>query len=215
MTTAQQLIDRALRTMRDTAQEMFPDPKLIEYINDSITDLCTREPTVREVANVVVATGTLAIPTDVIRIRWVRNPDGVEVAWLDESTFQEYVLGVPDWPSDAPLATAYDEKVFIHPTPDNGTTWTIGYFGIPAVLTADSDTYPLRRVWEPKTVHYLRAQMYYEIAEDELADREMAAYQMGLRPAQAIMDHLVPGRINLAREPNAFDADPESTHRGR
>lgn len=214
MATAQNLFDRALRSMRDTSQEMFPDAKLIEYLNDAITDLVTREPIIREVANVNPTSGNFAIPTDVIRIRWVRNPDGVEAASMDESTFQEYVLGNPDWPSDSPLVTFYDDKGFLHPAPPNGETWTLGYYGYPAAITADSDTFPLRRIWEPKAVHYLRAQMYYEIAEDDLADRELAQYEKGMRPAQALTDHLVPGRITLAREPNAFDADPEATHRG-
>ena len=201
--------------MRDGSQDYFVDGELIEYVNDAVADLVARERLVREVASVVVAGGVLPLPTDLLQVRWVSNPSGTEVAWMDESTFFAYKSDAPDWDEEIPLATVYDDTVWIHPAPADGESWAMGYYQTPAAISVDSEDFPLRRVHEARVVHYVRGQCYYRLGEMELGDREIQQYEAGLRPAQAVTDHQVPGRVSLAREANAFDADPESIHRGR
>lgn len=215
MTTVADIITRALRPMRDTSQEYFVDAELIEYINDAVRDLSSRERLIREVSSVNTSGGALTLPTLALQVRWVQNPDGVEVVWLDESTFFIYQKEEPDWSEDNPLATIYDDKVWLHPAPADGVAWSVGFYGIPTALTAAANTFPLREVHEGRVVHYVRGQCYYRLGEIELADREIAAYNMGLRPAEAIADHQVPGRLAFSREANAFDSDPDSVHRGK
>jgi len=214
MTTVAEIITRVLYPMRDAAQDFFEDPELISYIVEGLDDLCLRERIIREQTTIVASGGQLALTATMVQARWAKNPDGVEVAWMDESTFFDYQLTYPDWGAEAPLATVYDEKIYIHPAPADGETWTVGYFGIPTAITANSDAFPLQRQWEKKIVRYVRAECYYRLGEVGLGDREMARYEEGLRPADAITDRQVPGKLNFAVEPNAFDADIESIHRG-
>lgn len=214
MTTAAQLITRVLHPLRDANQEMFTDAMLIDYMNQAIVDLCARERLIREVSSATTASGTLALPEELLATRWVRDPNGVEVGWMDESTFFDYVANFPDWDSEHPIATIYDNAVQLWPTPPNGETWTIGFYALPATLTADTDTFPLRRLWEEKVVRYIRSECWYALGDVPMADRERQFYEEGLRPAEAITDHQVPGKVNLSREPNVFDVHPESIHMG-
>lgn len=214
MTTGTQLINRALEPMRDAAKEFFDDTELLAYINESIEDLCARERLFRKVGTIVTAGGGLAIPADLLQTRWAKSPDGDEVSWMDETTFFDYQRLQPDWPATSPLATIYNDTIWIHPEPADGQNWEVGYNGLPAVMAAAGDTYPLRRIWERRTVAYMQYRMWGRLDEPGLSDRSHAEYLEGLRPAQGQTDHQVPGRVNLAREPNVFDDDPLSIHRG-
>lgn len=214
MTTVTQLIDRALVPMRDTNKEFFSDAEMIGYINEAIEDLCARERLVRETATVVSAAGGLAIAADVLQVRWAKAPTGEEVAWMDETTFFDYQKREPTWPATTPLATIYDDTIWLHPAPANGQNWTVGYYGLPAALTAVGNTFPLRRIWERKAIAWMQYKMFARLDEPQLSQNAHQDYEAGLRPAQAVTDHQVPGRINLAREPNAFDDDPQAIHRG-
>lgn len=216
MTTADQILTRARYPMRDAAEEMFTDAELLDLLNEAIADLASRQRLVREVSGTINpdANGALAIPADVINVRWAKNPDGVEVSWMDESVFFDYQATFPNWSADSPLATTYDDKVWIHPKPATTEAWTIGYYGVPAALTAVGDTFPLRRTWEAKAVAYLQWRMYQRLDEAGLAREMKSFYEEGLRPADSPTDHQTPGRLNLSREGNVFDNDPDSIHLG-
>ncbi len=206
--------------MRDSSEEYWPDAELIDYLNEAVVDICARERVIREettVAVTVAAGGVgahLPIPANFLQVRWAKNPDGVEVAWLDESTFFDYKSTNPDWPTSSPLATIYDDKVFLHPQPATAENWSVGNLQIPTLLTLTTDTFPLRRIWEGKCVQYLQCEMYAKDGEFELSRRKHVQYEAGMRPASAVTDHQVPGRVNIALEPNVFDVDPDSIHRG-
>ena len=214
MTTINEILTSARLPMRDAAEEFFADAELIDYVNAAIAELASRERLVRESTAVVAAGGGLPIPADFLSVRWVKNPNGEEVAWLDESTFFDYQALNPDWPDDAPLAAIYDDTIWIHPAPANGESWNVGNLAVPAKVTAVGDTFPLRRIWEAKVVAYVQAQMYPRLGEYEMARNREDFFYAGLRPASAVTDHQVPGRINLAREPGIFDTDPEAIHKG-
>lgn len=214
MTTGTDLITRALVPMRDAAKTYFGDPEMLAYINESIEDLCSRERLVRSSAAIVAAGGGLPLTADILQVRWAKSPDGDEVAWLDETTFFSYQDADPSWPATSPLATIYSDTIWIHPAPVNGESWSVGYFGLPAVMAAVGATFPLRRIWERKVVAYMQWKMYARLDEPALSQEAHAVYLEGLRPAQSLTDHQVPGRINLAREPNVFDDDPQAVHRG-
>lgn len=213
MTTVNEILTRARHPMRDASEEFYTHAELIDYLNDAIADLAARERLVREETTVAETTGFLAIPASFLQVRWVKDPDGVEVAWLDESTFFSYQDTYPDWPESSPLATIYDDKVWLHPA-QTGENYAVGNLQIPALLTAVGDTFPLRRIWESKCIAYLQSEMYARDGELELSRRKHEQYEAGLRSAQAPTDHQVPGRVAIAREPNAFDADPDSIHQG-
>lgn len=214
MTTVGAILTRARHPMRDAAEAFFTDAELIDYLNDAIADIAARERTTREETTVAVASGVLPIPADFLTVRWAIDPDGVDVAWLDESTFFSYVNTYPDWPSTSPLATIYEDAIHLHPTPANGVNYSVGSLSIPPLVDDVGDTFPLRRIWEGKCVAWLQSEMYSRDGELELSRRKHEQYEAGLRPAQAPTDHQVPGRVALAREPNAFDADPDSIHQG-
>lgn len=214
MTTVNQILTRARHPMRDSSEEFYTDAELIDYLNDAIADIAARERVVREETSVNSTSGFLAIPADFLSVRWVKDPDGKEVAWLDESTFFSYRDTYPDWPSSDPLATIFDDKIHLHPAPADGVAYAVGNLAIPALVDDTGDTFPLRRIWEGKCVAYLQSEMYARDGEMELSRRKHEMYEAGLRPAQAPTDHQVPGRVALAREPNAFDADPDSIHQG-
>lgn len=214
MTTAAEIISRVLNPLRDAGQEFFPDAELIEYMNQAVVDLSARQRLFRSSAALVVASGHIDMTSDMLQIRWAKDEDGIEVSWMDESTFFEYQANFPDWDSAQPLATVYSDAIWIHPTPADGDTFTVGYYGLPAVLTSDASTFPLRRIWEERVVRYIRSECWYKLGEPGMADRERSFYEEGLRPSEAITDHQVPGRMNFAREPNVFDAHPESIHQG-
>lgn len=212
MTTAQQIIDRALRPMRDSAQEYFPDAELIEYINEGIEELCTKLRLLSNEANLTVTNGVANLPADLLQARWLKNPDGLEAAWLDPSTFNDYKENAPYWSADSPLAAIWDEQVRVWPVNDG--TWQFGYWQLPALLTADTDIFPLARQWERRIVRYVRGQCYYRLGEIDLADREIAVYASGLRPNADTADRNQPGTVTLAMQGNVFDNDPDATHRG-
>lgn len=213
MTTVGAMLTRARHPMRDASEEFFSDAELIDYLNDAIADLASRERLVREEATIAETTGFLAIPGDFLAVRWVIDPDGTEVVWLDESTFFSYQDIYPDWPTTSPLATIYDDKIWLHPA-QTGESYRVGNLGLPAVVDDVTDTFPLRRIWEGKCVAWLQAEMYARDGELELSRRKHEMYEAGLRPSQAPTDHQVPGKVAIAREPNAFDADPDSIHQG-
>lgn len=220
MTTANEILTRARHPMRDSAEEFYSDAELLDYLNEAIADLCSRERLIREETTIAVtiAAGVvgahLVIPANFLQVRWAKNGDGEEVSWLDESTFFSYKDTYPDWPSTSPLATIYDDKIFLHPGPATAENWYVGNLQTPTVLTATSDTFPLRRIWEGKCVQYLQSEMYARDGELELSRRKHGLYEAGLRPSQAVTDHQVPGRLAIAFEPNVFDVDPEAIHRG-
>lgn len=211
---ADNLITRILYPLRDAAQDMFVDAELLDYMNAAIVDLCARERLFRDVATIPTSGGALAMTDDMLQIRWARTPDGVEVGWLDESTFFEYQITYPDWDSDTPLATVYSDAIWLHPAPDDAESWTVGYYGVPDKMSTTTDVFPLRVLYEEKVVRWARAQCWYRIGEMALADRDMAFYEEGMRPSEAGTDRQVPGRLNFAREPNVFDAEPTSIHQG-
>lgn len=214
MATLAQLITRVLAPLRDADQNLFGDAELISYFNEVVVDLCSREKLIREIATVTASGGTLAVPSASLQIRWVKNPDGAEVAWMDESTFFSYQAHYPEWNEDQPLATIYDQKIYLHPAAANGTDWEVGFYGIPEELDADSDTFPLPRIWEERAIRYVRAECFYKLGDTALGDRDMAQYESGLRPSAGFSDAQVPGKLNFAREPNVFDRDPDSIHLG-
>lgn len=214
MTTAAEIITRVLNPLRDAAQDFFPDPELIEYMNQAVVDLSARQRLFRDAADLTVTSGHIDMTSDMLQIRWAKDDEGIEVSWMDESTFFEYELNFPDWDSAQPLATVFSDAIWIHPAPADGTVYTVGYYGLPAVLTADTDTFPLRRIWEEKVVRYIRSECWYKLGEPGMGDRERQFYEEGLRPSEAITDHQVPGRMNFAREPNVWDSHPESIHQG-
>lgn len=214
MTTVAQIITRVLHPLRDAAQEFFPDSEMIDYINQSVADLSARQRLLRSVADLTVTSGNVDMTSDMLQVRWAKDVDGIEVAWLDESTFFEYQVTYPDWDSAQPLATIYADAIWIHPTPADGDTFTVGYYGLPAVLTTDTNTFPLRRIWEEKVVRYVRSECWYKLGEPMMGDRERSFYEEGLRPSEAITDHQVPGRMSFSREPNVFDSHSESIHQG-
>ena len=215
MTTANEILTRARYPMRDASEVYWPDTELLDYLNAAIADLCSRERLVREQTDGTTASdGTIDIPANFLSVRWVKNPNGIEVAWMDESTFFDYVSTYPSWPSTSPIATIFDDKVWLHPNPGAGQTWKMGNLQVPTLLTATNDTFPLRRIWEAKCIAWLQAEMYAKDGEFEMSRRKYAQYEAGLRPAQAVTDHQVPGRVNIAIEPNVFDTDPDSIHRG-
>lgn len=211
MTTVQNIIDRALRPMRDTAQEFFVDAELIEYVNEAMEDLSAKERILSEEANLSITAGTASLPADLLQIRWLKNPDGIEATWLDPSTFNEYELAGVDWSPDEPLVTVYDNAVKVWPL--STATWKLGYWSLPTAMTADSDTIPLPRVWDRKIVRYVRAQCYYRLGEEDLGNIEMGQYAEGLRSSDS-RDRTIGGAVALAVSGNAFDMDPESIHRG-
>jgi hypothetical protein len=214
MTLISAIITRALAPMRDPDQDYFADSELIAYINECLIDLCIRERLIREQIAVVASSAALPLNADMVQIRWAKSPDAESVKWMDESTFFDYQLTYPSWDLRNPLGTIYDQKIYLHPAPADGDSWTVGYHGIPAEIAADTDTFPLVRQWEEKVVRWVRAECYYRLGEIGLGDRERARYEHGLRPAQATTDRQVPGSLNFALEPNAFDADPDSIHQG-
>lgn len=214
MTTVAEIITRVLNPLRDQAQDFFPDPELIEYMNQAIVDLAARQRLLRSAADIAVTSGHIDMTADMLQVRWARDPDGMEASWLDESTFFEYQLAYPDWDSAQPLATVYDDAIWIHPSPDDGDTWSVGYYGLPTALTSDADTFPLRRIFEERVVRYIRSECWYKLGEVAMGDRERSFYEEGLRPSEAITDHQVPGRMSFTREPNVFDSHPESIHQG-
>lgn len=214
MTTAAELITRILYPLRDVAQEFFSDAELIDYMNQAVADLSARQRLLRSTSTIATASGHLDMTADMLQVRWVRDPDGVEVGWLDESTFFEYQLIFPDWDSAQPLATIYDDAIYLHPYPVDGENWTVGYYGLPDEMTSDADTFPLRRIWEERVVRYCRSECWYKLGEPNMGDRERSYYEEGLRPSEAITDHQVPGRMSFAREPNSFDSHSESIHQG-
>lgn len=214
MTTGSDLETRALVPMRDTAREYFPSAELLAYMNEAIEDLCARERLVRAEENVIVAAGVLPLPADLLQTRWLTSPTGDETAWMDETTFHSYVDTDPNRPATSPIASIWEDNIHVHPTPTNGETWVLGYYGLPAVMAAMGSTFPLRRIWERKVVAFMQYRMYGRLDEPQLSADAHAVYLEGLRPAQAITDHQVPGRVNLAREPGIFDTDPQAIHRG-
>ena len=144
MTTVQNIIDRALRPMRDSNQEYFVDAELIEYINEALEDLCAKERILSEEGNLTVSSGSGALPANLLQVRWLKNPDGTEAIWLDPSTFNEYQLYSENWSSEDPLATVYDDTVKVWPVNDG--TWQLGYYTLPAAMTADRRPSPPRRL---------------------------------------------------------------------
>jgi hypothetical protein len=211
MTTVQNIIDRALRPMRDGSQEYFVDAELIEYINEAMEDLCSKERILSDEGNLSVSAGSAALPAAVLQVRWLRNPDGEEATWLDPSTFNEYQLSETAWDEDEPLATIYDDTVKVWPATTG--TWKLGYWSLPTQMTVDSDTIPLPRIWERRIVRYTRAHCYYRLGEIDLGDREMQQYAEGLRSSDT-NDRTIGGSVSLAVSGNVFDLDPETIHRG-
>lgn len=219
MTTAAQLITRALYPMRDTNQSMFGDAELIDYINEAIIDLCARKALVHEEDSTVTATAT-GLPissvgggSDVLQIRWVVAPAGYPAVGVDPETLKISQEFDPDRSADEPLYAVWDEYIYLHPAPTAGDSWTVGYYGIPASLTADSDTFPLSRLWEQKAVQYLRSKMWYSLGEIALGDREASNYEDGL-PVGRVIDRNAPGQVNLVWESTVWDSDPEAMHTG-
>jgi hypothetical protein len=214
MTTAGDLIQRILHPLRDLAQDFFPNPELIDYLNQSVVDLAARQRLLRKAVNITTSGGTLPMSDDMLQVRWVRDVNGVELGWVDESTFFEYELVFPGGMPGEPLATIYADAIWLQPQPDDGEVWTVGYYGVPDPMTIAEDTYPLRRIWEEKSVRYVRSECWYKLGEPQMGDRERSFYEEGLRPAEAVTDHQVPGRMSFAREPNVFDTHSESIHLG-
>lgn len=214
MTTVDEIVQRVLNPLRDSTQEFFGEPEMIDYMNQAVTDLCTRQRLFRSQTTLTTGSSHLDMADDMLQVRWVKNPDGIEVGWLDESTFFDYQITFPDWDPTTPLATIYDDAIWLHPTVADGESWVVGYYGLPAVLTAGSDTFPLRRQWEEKAVRYIRSECWYKLGEPQMARDERALYEEGLRPSEAMTDRQVPGKLNFSREPNVFDTDPESIHLG-
>ncbi|HET9672415.1 MAG TPA: hypothetical protein VFQ40_06155 [Actinomycetota bacterium] len=213
MTTVGQILDRARHPMRDASEEFFTDVQLIDALNDAIADLAARERLVREETTIASTTGFLVIPAEFLGVRWVKDPDGVEGTFMVERVFFDYKARNPDWPAESFLYTIFDDKVHIHPAPADGVNYAVGNLQVPAVVDDVNDLFPLRRIWEIKAVQWLQAEMYARDGEYELSRRKFAQYESGLRPAQAPTDHQV-GPLSIAREPNAFDADPDSIHQG-
>jgi hypothetical protein len=212
MTTGAQLIARILRPMRDAAQDFFPDQELLDYINEAADDLALREQLIREQTTLVASGGVLDYTgsPEIAQIRWVKNPNGLEVAFMDESTFFEYQqVGGTDL-----VGTTYDQKIHIDPAPTDGESWTVGYYGLPTPLATDAGTFGLSRQWETKVVAYGKAECYKRLGEIALAAAEEAKYDAGLRPAAFLTDRNTPGRVNFAREANVFDVDVDSIHLG-
>jgi len=212
MTTVDELEVRILHPLRDSTQEFFGEPELLDYINNAIVDLSARQRLFRNTATINTLDSSIAMTPDMLQVRWARDAGGVEVAWLDESTFFEYQNRVPA-PSQF-LATIYGNKIWIHPAVADGEAWTVGYYAIPPALTAGTDDFPLRRLWEEKVVRYCRSECWYKLGETQMGDRERQFYEEGLRPSEAITDHEVPGQLNFARSPNVFDNGRDAIHLG-
>lgn len=216
MTTAFDIIERALYPMRDTSQVLFVDGELLTYMNDAMNDLCARERILLKTADLTTTGGALSFGADLIALRWVKDEDGNEIEWSNPTQFFEEVRADAlsgDGDDDA-IGAVYNQKVYLHPAPVDGTTFEVGYIATATQLTTNGDTFPLPLMWEKKVGHYVRAQAYRRLGEIALSDREMADYEAGLRPSSSSADRTTPGRIDMAQALGPFDLDPDAIHRG-
>jgi hypothetical protein len=212
VTTVQNIIDRAMFPMRDAAREFITDAELITYVNEAVLDIATRELLIHKETSVAITTGgILAAPTDLIGWRWIANDVGVEGTWLDWSTWQQY-SPVQDADSDFFIVTVYDDKAHVWPVPPNGTAFTVGYFGLPAELTAVGNTIPLSIAWDSKLVFYVRARAY-ERNGDPLAASERDRYEDGLKRPGGVTTRNSPGELAFSISQTVFDDDPDARHR--
>src|SRR5262245_2032640 len=212
MTTVAELETRILSPLRDSTQEFFTEPEMIEYLNMCAMDLAARQRLLRKFVTVLTTSSSLPMTSDMLQVRWVKDPNNVEVTWLDESTFFEYQNRVPQ-PSDW-LATIYNDTIWIHPAVDDGQSWQVGFYAAPELMTQASDTWPLPRLWEEKAVRYCRSECWYKLGEAQMGEHERKCYEEGIRPAEAQTDPQVPGRLNFSREPNVFDNGRDAIHLG-
>lgn len=219
MTTASDLITRALYPLRDSAQDMFVDAEFVDYLNEAIVDLSARLRLFHEqdasctITGSVIPLSAVGAGSDVLQVRWVTSPDGYQAIPVDPTTFKAYQIEDPTRPETDPLYSIWDDTIYLHPLPVNGEVWGVGYYAIPAALTTGADTFPLARTWEAKVVRYLRAQGYYRLGEVSLGDREMSSYEQGL-PLTPLYDRNAPGSLTLTFEMGAFDIDPGAAHQG-
>lgn len=219
MTNAQEIIDRALFPMRDTGATAYFDPaELLGFVNDAQADIAARERQFRSFATVVVAVDAegayFELPPSCIAPRWIRDTHGVEVGQLDESTFNEYKFVIPE-DSETYIATYYGNRCFLWPMPETGTTFSFGFYSVPAKLVDPGEDISLHQIWEAKLIRYVRSECYLRLGDIQNAGVDKAEYEKGLRPASASVDRAVPGKINLAFEPGPFDLPDDSTIRGR
>lgn len=219
MTNAQEIIDRALFPMRDTGATAYFDPdELLGFVNDAQADLSARERLFRSYATVTVQSDAegayFELPPQAIAPRWIKDPHGIEVGQLDESTFNEYKNVIPE-DAETYIATYYSDRAFLWPMPVTGTQFSFGFYAVPAKLADPADDISLHQIWEAKLVRFVRAECYLRLGDVQQAAIDKQEYEKGLRPASAAVDRAVPGKINLAFEPGPFDLDLDSTIRGR
>lgn len=213
MTTAQQIIDRALRPMRDPDQEFFLPDEMYEYLNEAQRDVAVRQSLFVTEELVAVNNGaiTSSDPDNVAGWKWVRDSSGHELSWIDPSLFFRYQES--DYADDTiPFVTPVEGELRILPVPDNGVQYTLGYVRMPADVDDSADAVEVPPMYHDKLVAYLRAQCYYRLDNETMGDRELTRYNMGLvEPVRAYSVNR-PGRPVAAIEMTVFDDDPERRH---
>jgi hypothetical protein len=212
VTTVQNIIDRAKRPMQDDANEMFGVPEVIEYVNEAVTDIAARLHLVHQEAIIPHSSGVIAAPEDLLGWRWIANEAGVVGQFLDFDTWQQYDSEV-DPATDFFVVTPFEDGLHLWPVPDGVANFTVGYFGLPAEVTAAGNTIPISRRYDSKIVNYVRSRLFERLGRLEESAGEQARYEDGLpRPVSETTKNS-PGEIAFGISLTTFDDDLDAKHR--
>ncbi len=212
MTTCQQIIDRARYAFRDAAGDFITTAELITYVNEGVQELAGRLRTTHKESPLTTTAGAIAAPADLIGWRWIRNTSNFPGTFMDFDSWLEEKRENAALDADAFVVTTYDEKLQIHPAPADGTSFSVGYYGLPAEITVVADTIPTHRRHDARLVDYVRYRGYQRLGDDGAAGASYSTFEYGLPAPDEDAGRNEPGQISVAWAPGPFDRDLESKH---
>jgi hypothetical protein len=172
--------------LRDT-ERSFVEPWFVDaMLNEAYLDLNARlRLNKKEASGTTSATGTIALPTDLVEIENL-SVGLIPVSWADDDTFLSFEsAAVVPYGQSNEVAILARINVFASVIetfpPVQVSAYAMEYIARPATMVADTDT-PAKLPQElcPRIVSYARAHAKWQEGQEQEGGKYMALYEQGL-----------------------------------
>jgi hypothetical protein len=183
--TVTQMITRVRRILRDDASSdsdrFIPDAEITDWVNDSIVEMGDRTQSVRRKASGTVATTTITIPSDALRVTQLMLVGKQAQRIDDDDEWFDWVHQSGTVPR--PIWRIAEANIEIYPT-QGGAAYELHYVARPYTFTSSTDNTKsdLPYALQVRVIHMARAMALYKEMRQGEGDRHMQLAQQGLDP---------------------------------
>lgn len=205
--------DRVYQVTRDSDREFIPVAAVTDWLNEAQSDIANRLGilTKQTTALTTSATGTITLPSDLIEIVSLRvGTDEADVRWEDDTSWLQWQQS-QSTPADR-LGKVFNSIVELYPVPGTGTSTILRYVYEPTDLSAGADVSALPTENHILMVRYAQAHAKYLEGDENMGDRYLQMYELGLPAHPRGVNRQHPGPIDLVYVPSPAEVD--GTHRG-